>query len=403
MSRPGLLFYCQHSLGLGHLARSLALADGLAAHFDVVLLNGGRLPTTVKIPPDVRVVNLPPLGHDADYELVSHDPSMEVHDACVRRRELVLSALAQTSPSVVLIEMYPFGRKKFEFELLPLLDAVQAIGADRPKVLCSLRDILVSERRDQARHDERASQRVNRYFDAVVMHSDPSFATLDGSFRPVTPIRVPVHYTGFVAPPTPAGSTRQRAATRVDRLLVSAGGGMVGEPLFRAAVDVHARLAERTGLTTTVVAGPFLPEPVWRWLQAKAADSPTLDTVRQVDDLSEQMRCSVITLSQCGYNTTMDILRAGTPALVVPFSEGKEDEQRRRAERLAAMGALRVTSDLDADRLLDDLCELARFQPAPVSLDLSGRATTARIIAEIAGAHDIRTTPLAAPLNGAFA
>ena len=29
--RPGLLLYCQHSLGMGHLIRSLALASGLAA------------------------------------------------------------------------------------------------------------------------------------------------------------------------------------------------------------------------------------------------------------------------------------------------------------------------------------------------------------------------------------
>ena len=31
--KPTLLFYCQHSLGLGHLVRSIALADGLAEYF----------------------------------------------------------------------------------------------------------------------------------------------------------------------------------------------------------------------------------------------------------------------------------------------------------------------------------------------------------------------------------
>ena len=35
MSRPGLLLYCQHSVGLGHLARSLALAESLAGSFAV--------------------------------------------------------------------------------------------------------------------------------------------------------------------------------------------------------------------------------------------------------------------------------------------------------------------------------------------------------------------------------
>ncbi len=50
MSRPRLLFYCQHSLGLGHLARSLAIAGALADTFDVTLLNGGRLPAGTVLP-----------------------------------------------------------------------------------------------------------------------------------------------------------------------------------------------------------------------------------------------------------------------------------------------------------------------------------------------------------------
>ncbi|MCB0994393.1 MAG: hypothetical protein KDB21_04840, partial [Acidimicrobiales bacterium] len=72
LPKPSLLFYCQHSLGLGHLVRSMALADGLREHFDVVLLNGGRLPDGTVVPEGVEVVNLPPLGHDDNYELVSH-------------------------------------------------------------------------------------------------------------------------------------------------------------------------------------------------------------------------------------------------------------------------------------------------------------------------------------------
>jgi len=72
VTRDRLLFYCQHSLGLGHLARSLRLADGLTDRFDVRLLNGGRFPAGTAVPAGVDVLNLPPLGHDADGMLVSH-------------------------------------------------------------------------------------------------------------------------------------------------------------------------------------------------------------------------------------------------------------------------------------------------------------------------------------------
>ena len=42
--KPALLFYCQHSVGLGHLMRSYALCEKLADRFRVVLLCGGELP-----------------------------------------------------------------------------------------------------------------------------------------------------------------------------------------------------------------------------------------------------------------------------------------------------------------------------------------------------------------------
>lgn len=376
-----LLFYCQHSLGLGHLARSLRLAEGLTDRFEVVLLNGGRFPPGTRLPAGVRVVNLPPLGHDADNNLVSHDPAYTVEAACARRTELVLGALAAARPAVVLIEMYPFGRRRFEFELLPLLDAVGALAAARPRVVCSLRDILVQRPIGQANHDERAVTRLNASFDAVVMHTDPGFATIGESFRPATPLRVPVHYTGFVAPPAPAPVTH-----RLDRLVVSSGGGMVGEPLVRAAVEVHRDLFIRTGLRTTVVAGPFLPEPAWRWLREQATHSPVLDAVRRVDDLAGEIAGSALSLSQGGYNTTMDLLRAGTPAVVVPYAARSEDEQTRRTSRLAELGVLRMvpaTALDERDVLLDALVAAADQAPAPVPLDLSGAETTARILAEI--------------------
>ena len=43
--KPALLFYCQHSVGLGHLMRSYALCDRLAERFRVVLLAGGAIPS----------------------------------------------------------------------------------------------------------------------------------------------------------------------------------------------------------------------------------------------------------------------------------------------------------------------------------------------------------------------
>src|ERR1044071_96313 len=89
MTRPSLLFYCQHSLAMGHLVRSLALADSLADHFRVMFLNGGRMPKGLIIPAGVQVINLPPLGIDETNQLVSHDKRISVERALDRRKKML--------------------------------------------------------------------------------------------------------------------------------------------------------------------------------------------------------------------------------------------------------------------------------------------------------------------------
>lgn len=86
--------------------------------------------------------------------------------------------------------------------------------------------------------------------------------------------------------------------------------------------------------------------------------------------------------------TAMDILRAGRPAVVVPYSEGREDEQLRRAERLEAMGVVRVLdpSALAPETFADAVARAAQHQPRPHGLDLEGAERTARIVEELVAA-----------------
>ena len=378
--REPLLFYCQHSLGMGHLVRSLALAASLAERFSVVLLNGGKLPKGLSVPRGVEVVNLPPLGLDSEGRLVSRDRRRTAERAKELRRALVLETYRRMRPCVVLVELFPFGRKKFADELLPLLEEARGESTRRPLVVCSLRDILVGKRAEQQKHDARAAETANRYFDAVLVHSDPAFARLEESLGSYRELDVPVHYTGFVLP---ANEPAKNDTTKVKRqILVSAGGGLVGETLFRAAVNAYTLLREGEDVTMKIVAGPFLPEGAWRSLRESARRVRGLRVRRFVPDLCAEMRGSAASVSQCGYNTALDVLRAGVPALVVPFAEGGEDEQLKRARRLERLGALRVVEqhELDAPRLAQELRESLKFRPRQSALDMQGARNSSRVI-----------------------
>ena len=92
------------------------------------------------------------------------------------RQRTLLSLLAM-QPHVVMTEMFPFGRRAFRAELLPLLDAASALRP-RPLVLASVRDILVSKP-DPTRY--RWMAEACTHYDHV-MHGDERLMPFSASF-----------------------------------------------------------------------------------------------------------------------------------------------------------------------------------------------------------------------------
>ena len=149
---------------------------------------------------------------------------------------------------------------------------------------------------------------------------------------------------------------------------------------MHAAVEAHRRLG---GLVeTTLVAGPFLPEREWERLRRGAAGTDGLLLRRGVPDLAAELAGASASVSQCGYNTALEVVSCGVPALVVPFAAPGEDEQTRRAERLAQRGAVRVLSPtvLAPAALSREIEQLLDFRPAPHSLDFGGGARSAHLL-----------------------
>jgi predicted glycosyltransferase len=385
--RPRLLFYCQHSLGMGHLIRSFSIAGGLTNHFDVVFLNGGPLPEGQKPPEKIEIINLPPLGFDSEMQLLSRDDNHTVRQAQQLRKEIMRKALCSAKPEVLFIELFPFGRKKFAAELIALLEDARALSLP-PVVVCSLRDILVQRNQH---HDELACFRANRYFDAILVHSDPHFARLEESFHPCSPLKVPVYYTGFVAREHRKDA---KPETREPRIVVSAGGGLVGDALLRTAIQAHEVLDVAGKPEMRVIGGPFIPEQSWQALEGLAREKEGISLIRSVPDLGAELRHAAASVSQCGYNTTMDILRTRVPALVVPFSGEKQDEQMNRARRLERLGALRVLESerLSVQILAAEIETLLRFQPSAVELDMNGVENTAHVLTELVRQRQTKAT-----------
>ena len=374
-----IIFYCQHVLGVGHLFRALEICKALA-HHDVLLVTGGPR-IDAKIPAHVTVINLPGLQMDQEFKgLFSLDETVSVDQIKRLRQKKLCAILQKEKPDIFFLELYPFGRKAFRFELDPALQAVRGNPLSRCGVISSVRDILV-EKENQEKHEGRVLETLNHFFDAVLVHADPKLITLKETFFRYDEIKIPVVYTGYIAQKPPADSRRrirrQLGIGEKDRMIVaSAGGGSVGRPILECAIEAFRRLKMKTPSYLYVYTGPYMAPSEFAYLKTLGTDQRVQVTKFSSDFLSF-LAAADLSISMAGYNTTMNILATGVPALVWPFAANRE--QRQRAERLAERGALKMidNQDLNPDNLAAIMDRtLAHADSKKIDIDLNGAAHT---------------------------
>jgi predicted glycosyltransferase len=386
-----IIFYCQYVWGMGHLFRSLELVRALADH-DVVLIAGGR-EVDVRLPDHVTLVRLPGLYMDEQFTtLIPEEAGKTVDDIQRQRKDILFSLFEKHRPDVLMIELYPFGRTKFGFELQPLLDGIRQGQFGEMKVVCSLRDILV-EKKDPPAYEERVLNILNKYFDLLLIHSDDQLLALDETFSRMDDIRIPAVYTGFVSPrASPEAGRRLRRELGIgseEKLIVaSAGGGRSGYALLTGILDAY-RLLENSGrIRIEMFSGPFRDPAEFKNLMAKLIDGVRIRyfTNRFLDYLS----AADLSVSLAGYNTCMNLLAARVPSLVFPYS--KQREQPIRVEKIKNFIPMKILRDDDIEpKLLSRYIQKMLLESRPsgaVPINLNGAENSAMYLENWIGSRN---------------
>jgi predicted glycosyltransferase len=361
----------------------LILAEAMAAQGASVTLANGGLPGPWTPPSGVEIVQLPPiLARNPDLHDLVDLAGAPPGEALWRERcDLLLSLLWSCRPQVVMTEMFPFGRRAFSRELLPLLEAVRTLP-QRTLIAASVRDILVSKPKlDRYRW---MAEVGSAWYDIVLVHGDEQLMPFAASFPLVASLKTSIVHTGFVHQPAAAETSTEGDNPAV---LVSAGGGAVGERLLQAALEARARssLAQASWL---LVAGQNLAQD--RLVALMSAAPSGCEVVRYRPDLSTIMGRCCVSVSQAGYNTVVEGLKAGARMVLVPFGSGGEDEQARRAARLQALGLAECLTEeeLTPASLAAAIDRMARCQrPSAGAWSFAGAATTAEILRKLVDAR----------------
>jgi predicted glycosyltransferase len=321
-----IMIVVTHLLGTGHLSRALTLGHSFAqAGHDVRVVSGG-MPAPQLGSAGVRLIQLPPVRSDGvDFtRLLGPNDQIASPEHLAQRSACLTGEVMSDPPDALITELFPFGRRILRDEFKALLSAARSVPRT-PKILCSIRDILAPP--SKASKAAFAEDVVAEFYDAVLVHSDAATTPLENSW-PVSDILRPyLRYTGFVAPPSPRAGPD---TTGQGEIIVSAGGGSVGRALFEAAIK--AASLSNADPWRILVGGQNTQSDI----AELAADAPShvhIEAARP--DFRTLLMRAKASVSMCGYNTALDVLQTGVPAVFIPFDEGGEVEQGLRATALA--------------------------------------------------------------------
>jgi predicted glycosyltransferase len=368
---PGarLLIYTQDGLGLGHLRRTSAIAGAVSAavpgtavllvadspaagFFGAVRdLDHLKLPSILKVGPgDWRPVSLP----------------VGFGDVQVLRRELLRTAVLGFRPDLLLVDHMPHGAMG---ELVPALATLRAVGA-RTRVVLGLRDILdapeVVRRRWLA---EGAMDALDRYYDRVLVYGRRDVFDVAEQYGFPPGVTARLHYTGYLCATSPARLPRPgRGKDGRAQIVAMVGGGADGYELLRTVLEALPAVDAVRPCSATLLTGPFMPKASRQDLERRAKHLPA--RVREsVRDLPPLVAAADVAVAMAGYNSSVEVLVAGTPTVLVPRA-GPSAEQRTRARLFAERGWVRTIEPerLDqaalADAVLDCLAAGRRSEPA---------------------------------------
>lgn len=366
-----VLLYVQHLLGSGHLHRVRLVAEELAhCGLRVVVVSGG--PTVSNFHFDgVIFVQLEPIrSNGLDFGSIVDKHGMPVADHVFQaRQQQLLDTYALYQPQLIVIESWPFGRGVVNEELDSFLQNVKSKTAPIRTVI-SIRDILQIRSENKQR---KTIARLSRFADFIMVHGDSSVVPLDASFSLTSQVPIPIVYTGYVAPPPVPRELESKD------VVVAAGGGLAGENLYQLALS--AAQLDTTGRIWRFMTGSNAETQADLWVNLPAHIKAEPNRV----DFRALLSSSSILISQCGYNSMMDVLVTGIPTIVVPFEGVAETEQLQRATIFSQLNICTMFRESERPERLLALVEftLAKGEDYVPRIDLDGVYNSAKFIVSL--------------------
>lgn len=337
-----ILMYSHDTYGLGHIRRTMAIADHLRdENTNVLILTGSPLAGRFKFPEQVDFVRIPGMIKRTNDDYQSLSIRIDGKQALSIRTNIILATAQTFKPNLFIVDKEPLGLKK---EVLPTL---QWFKEKHPttKTILGLRDILDESTVIQKDWQEKGVYAyLEELYSEIWVYGNKEIYNPIEMYNIPAPIQDRVKFTGYIPRKTLCLKKKQAVRQRYrimdeDKfVLVTTGGGGDGFEMIDHFLDMHDYYPTSLPFKAIIITGPFMPKRIREDLK-KRAQKFGIKTIPFHPRIEELIAAADLVISMGGYNTICEILTQQTPALIIP-RECPRQEQLIRAKRLKAQGLL---------------------------------------------------------------
>lgn len=338
-----IIIHCQYVYGIGHLVRTIELANGLSKNFQVFIFNGGESVPNFYLPKDITVIQLPAIyKKENSNSLYSVDSSTSIEECFQNRKLIIEEKIKEIKPDILVTEHFPFGLL-FENEVISLISKIKLINPSS-KIISSVRDIIDCS--GGTKNDEYIVNLINKWYDIVLVHGDENYIHLKHSFSKIDTISVPIYHTGYIVRSIPKRIENKKTYPII---LASIAGGRLGNELLEAVIDSHLLVKEKVKHKLILFSGAFqndFKEQEKKVIDINSGDIKLyfFDSTIYLNYLSQ----ADLVISLGGYNSIIESVSAKKRMLIYQrgFLAGNE-EQDLRIKLFEDLGCLKVLKPQD--------------------------------------------------------
>ena len=268
-----ILMYSHDTYGLGHLRRTMAIADHLRQRgVNILILTGSPLAGRYETPEGVDFVRIPGMIKKTNEEYLPLSIKINARHALNIRRNIIVATAKAFQPHLFIVDKAPMGLKR---EVIPTLKWLKR-RMPRTRTILGLRDIMdEADATIRDWRDKGVYEVLDRYYSEIWVYGDRDLYDPIAEYAIPDNISAKMVFTGYIPRhiPDPQAVARARREEKLapdeKLVVVTTGGGGDGYPLM----DAYLRMLEEGGgpeHRVIFVTGPFMPRPE-RELVAKRA------------------------------------------------------------------------------------------------------------------------------------